>query len=136
MKTSIDPFLQQLLAGAVALAASLGLTLPAMPGVTGPEQPPPRGDCAVEEIAADIGVPEMDTVLYCDGEWAQVGQWQTDYILTPHFDGDRWVVPPYDGEITEGLLRGCYTQEHIDALGGAPAEAGVVICDPAISTLY
>lgn len=140
MDTTFEPR-KQLLSGVIAVAASVGLALPAaaMAAPAVEQQPAPApstGDCTVEQIAEDIGVPEMDTVMYCDGEWAQVGKWQTDYILNPHWEGDQWVVPPYDGIVTQGLMNGCYTQEHIDELGGAPDEANLVICDPANSTLY
>lgn len=138
MNINRDSVLRQALTGAVAVAASVGLALPAaaMPADGFGPTEAPTGDCSIEQIREDIDVAEMDMVMFCDGDWAQVGKYQTDYILNAYFNGETWVVPPYDGQVTEGLMHGCYTEEHIDALGGAPEEAGIPICDPAITTYY
>lgn len=78
----------------------------------------------------------MDTVLYCDGQWARVNQDRTDWLITVRWDGQRWFMPAYDGESWAGMSGGCYTREHMDRLGGAPDGVHITYCEPGTSRLY
>lgn len=137
----VDQAINQAVSTAVALAASFGLTIPGMPAPS-PQSPPApapspiNGSCDISIIARDIAVPQMNRVLYCDGQWARVNQGQTDWLITVRWDGQRWFSPAYDGESWAGMNSGCYTHEHMDRLGGAPEGVHINYCEPGTSRLF
>lgn len=133
----IDQAINQAISAAVALAASFGLVIPGLPAPATPPAPTPsNGSCEASVIAHDIDVPQMDTVLYCDGQWARVNQDRTDWLITVRWDGQRWFSPSYDGQSWAGMASGCYTREHMDRLGGAPEGVHITYCEPGTSQLY
>lgn len=140
MSSTVQPFIdqavQQAVNAAVALAASFGLSLPGLPPTPAPAPAPVSGSCDVSVIGRDIGVPQMNTVLYCDGQWARVNMNRTDWLLIARWDGHRWVNPKYDGTTWAGMTTGCYTHEHINRLGGAPDGLYIDYCEPGTSTLH
>ncbi|MGP6173233.1 hypothetical protein [Corynebacterium sp. A21] len=133
----IEQSVNQALSTAAVLAASFGLIIPGLPAPAPQPIPAPvNGSCDVSVIARDIGVPEMDTVLYCDGQWARVNQNRTDWLITVRWDGQQWFNPAYDGESWAGMNSGCYTHEHMNQLGGAPEGVHITYCEPGTSKLY
>lgn len=133
----VEQAVDQAISAVVALAASFGLSIPGLPApAPQPTPAPAHGSCDISVIARDIGVPQMNTVLYCDGQWARVNQNRTDWLITVRWDGQRWFNPAYDGESWAGMYSGCYTHEHINRLGGAPAGLHITYCEPGTSKLY
>lgn len=139
----IEQAVNQAVSTVVALAASFGLMIPGLPApalqpapAPAPAAAPVNGSCDASVIARDIRVPEMNTVMYCDGQWARVRQVQTDWWLVARWDGHHWFSPAYDGQSWAGMSDGCYTYEHIDRLGGAPAGVHIKYCEPGTSRLF
>lgn len=61
---------------------------PANPVAAQPAQAE-TGPCDVVSIRTDLGIPEFDSVGYCDGKWAEVGKSQSDYIRYPRWNGTK-----------------------------------------------
>lgn len=65
------------------------------------------------------GAEFIDTVLYCDGEWARAGLSQSDYVELFTWSGDRWNAYEADGESPVTGYR-CYDRDRL-VENGAPA---------------
>ncbi|AKK12164.1 hypothetical protein [Corynebacterium uterequi] len=87
------------------------------------------GSCALTDIKADTH-PEapFDTVIYCDGTWAAIGQAHTDYGIYPYWDGSHWTELTPAGETVEGLYGPCYDADSVAKLGPLPDAIHLEIC--------
>lgn len=93
-----------------------------------PAGPSVEERCELGRLTSDIGIPELDAVSYCDGQWAKIGKNQTDWIVRMYWDGARWVQPEFDGETRMGLSQGCYLRESFADVGLPPAELTMPYC--------
>lgn len=94
-----------------------------------PAGPSVEERCELDRLTSDLGVPELDVALYCDGEWAKIGKDRTDWIVRMHWDGTRWIQPEFDGEKRMGLTQGCYLRESFDDIGLPPEELTTPYCE-------
>ena len=84
--------------------------------------------CELGRLTSDLGVPELDVLSYCDGQWAKIGKNQTDWIVRMYWTGSRWVQPEFDGEKRMGLTQGCYLRESLADVGLPPEELDTPYC--------
>lgn len=84
--------------------------------------------CELGRLTSDLGVPELDVLSYCDGQWAKIGKNQTDWIVRMYWNGSRWVQPEFDGEKRMGLTQGCYLRESLADVGLPPEELDTPYC--------
>lgn len=92
--------------------------------------------CDVDAITRDVGEASDVTpmiVSYCDGRWAHVALYATDFQGWILRSEDQWEWPPADGSIsTGGMSVGCFLPETVDSFEPIPAaaRADLPICGP------
>lgn len=91
-----------------------------------------KGDCSLQKLKSDANLSGVGTVVYCDGQWANVAKYASDGFHSLHWDGSKWAFPPIDGETTGiWLSRGCWNRSTIQSLwsGTPPEGAKITYCD-------
>lgn len=77
-----------------------------------------KGDCSLQKLKSDTNLSGVDTVVCCDGLWANDATYASDGFHPLHWDGSKWTFPPIDGETTGvGLSRGCWNRSTIQSVG-------------------
>lgn len=94
-----------------------------------PAGPSVEERCELGRLTSDLGIPELDVVSYCDGDWAKIGKAQTDWTVRMYWDGAQWVQPEFDGETRMGMMQGCYLRESFADVGLPPEELTTPYCE-------
>lgn len=117
--------IQPLPASAQAAGSSAGLSSFLMP-LPGACSPYLFNDALPEWRGSD-----RTSVIYCDGQFAWVGQYQTDWLEAFEFRDGRWWPVEHAGTTQTGLMRGCYSDVELRARGASAEFISLVpICAP------
>ena len=73
--------------------------------------------------------PSRLSVRYCDGKFAQVGVYGSDWIVQFHRENGNWSRIPEAGHVRDGMYQACYTKDGLRDLGTIDAFISLVpIC--------
>ena len=124
----------------LALATGIIHALPATAQVTGSSAGlssflmPHGGDCSARlfnDALPEWRGSDRTSVSYCDGQFAWVGQYQTDWLEVFEFREGRWWPVEHAGITQTGLMRGCYSDIELRARGASAEFISLVpICTP------
>lgn len=125
---------------ALALAAGVIQPLPASAQATGSSAGlssflmPQYGTCSphlFNKALPDWRNSDRTSVEHCDGRFAWVGQYQTDWLEAFEFRDGRWWPVEHAGTIHTGLMRGCYNDTDLRSRGASEHFISLVpICAP------
>lgn len=125
---------------ALALSASAIHVLPASAQATGSSAGlssflvPQYGACAphlFNDALPEWRGSDRTSIVYCNSQFAWVGQYQTDWLEAFEFRDGRWWPVEHAGTTRTGLLRGCYSDTDLRSRGASEHFISLVpICTP------
>lgn len=89
---------------------------------------PAMGPCDIDTITAAATSKEFNHVAFCDGKFALVGKFQTDWTAHMMRENGAWQPIMPDGVTKTGMSRACYSAEKMARLN-PPPQMKMTPCD-------
>ncbi|WKK62149.1 hypothetical protein QYQ98_04585 [Corynebacterium sp. P3-F1] len=80
-----------------------------------------KPDCSPEAVEGSVGHEgEQWVVMECEGDFAFVGQSDSDFVFPVMWEDGKWTTFKADGRLEDGIQPACYNKSTLDRLGVGP----------------